>query len=154
MNIVKHLEKIFTDNLSEDIGSVKRLKKLLVALKGLGNIGLLTRSFEQLLKELLIDEETNDDLKLQVIETFRKTSCENTRHFFMDIYQNFSQSVEVRISSYQQFMKCPNYILIKDLKNFLMKEHVNQVGSFVWSHLSNLMKVHSSINFKENFIDC
>lgn len=40
-------------------------------------------------------------------------------------------------------MKCPNYLNIKQLKSFLLREPVNQVGSFVWSHLTNLAKTSS-----------
>lgn len=40
-------------------------------------------------------------------------------------------------------MKCPNYLNIKQLKAFLLHEPVNQVGSFVWSHLTNLAKTSS-----------
>lgn len=140
MNIVKDLEETFLKYIDQDLNNRIVIENLIVSLKGLGNIGLMTKKFEQHLKELLVDEEKNEDLKLQVIDTFRKTNCERTRTFFMDIYQNFSQSVEVRISSYQQLMKCPTYITIKEIKSFLMVERVNQVGSFVWSHLSNLMK--------------
>jgi Domain of unknown function (DUF1943)/Lipoprotein amino terminal region len=139
MNIVKHLEEIVNKHFNGE-----SFEKILVALKGLGNIGIMTNQFEKTLKNILVDENENDDLKVQVIETFRKTNCEKTRHFFMDIYQNFSQSVEVRIYSYLNFMNCPSVHEIKEVKNFLIyHERVNQVGSFVWSHLSNLMKTSS-----------
>jgi len=32
---------------------------------------------------------------------------------------------------------------IKDIKSFLQREKVNQVGSFVWSHLKNMAKTSS-----------
>lgn len=143
MNTVKYLEQMFHSNLKHSSAGHEALKATIVALKGLGNIGILSKSFEQELKEIIVDEDQVEDLKIQIIDTFRKTGCEKTKHFFMDIYQNFSQSVGVRISSYEQFMKCPNYITIKEVKTFLEAERVNQVGSFVWSHLSNLMKTSS-----------
>lgn len=40
-------------------------------------------------------------------------------------------------------MNCPSYLTIKSVKEFLITENVNQVGSFVWSHLTNLAKTSS-----------
>jgi hypothetical protein len=142
-NIVKYLEGVVTDNLSKDLSDKKTYQKLIVAMKGLGNIGMLSKPLETELKETIIDESFSDDIKLQVIQMFRKTNCDATRDYFVDIYQNATQSVEVRIASYLQLMRCPTYLTIKDIKSFLQKERVNQVGSFVWSHLKNLAKTSS-----------
>ncbi|PSN49824.1 hypothetical protein C0J52_08839 [Blattella germanica] len=50
---------------------------------------------------------------------------------------------ELRIASYLEAMKCPTYLVIKTIKHSLNEEEVNQVGSFVWSHLNNLLKSSS-----------
>lgn len=42
-------------------------------------------------------------------------------------------------------MQCPDYISIKSIKHVLKTEEVNQVGSFVWSHLNNLAKSSSPV---------
>lgn len=144
MNIVKYLETISIQSMASDFLSDRKVyEKFLVALKGLGNIGIISRNFEKSIQNLMIDEAKTDDVKLQAIQVFRKTSCDNTREFFIDIYQNVSLSVEIRIASYLQFMKCPTYLTIKSVKKFLEYEEVNQVGSFVWSHLTNLAKTSS-----------
>lgn len=143
MNIVKYLEGIATKNLAGDLNDRRTYENLLVGLKGLGNIGIVSNQFEGILKNLIIDDDIIDDVKLQAIQVFRKTNCDRTREFFIDIYQNFTQSVEIRIASYLQFMKCPSYLTIKEVKTFLKVEHINQVGSFVWSHLTNLAKTSS-----------
>lgn len=143
MNIVKYLEGMATKGLAGDMNDRKTYESLIVALKGLGNIGIVSKQFERTLEDLVIDELRSDDVKLQAIQVFRKTNCDRTRDFFIDIYQNFTQSVEVRVSSYLQFMNCPSYLTIKRVKDFLPNESVNQVGSFVWSHLTNLAKTSS-----------
>jgi hypothetical protein len=142
MNTVQLLEDMFTQSLTQEASS-KETKNQLIYLKGLGNIGIVTSKFEKNLKDILIDEDMNQDLKLQIIDTFRKMDCEKNKDFFVDIFKNYTQSVEVRISSYQQFMKCPSYMTIKGLKEFLKEERYGQVGSFVWSHIRNLMKTSS-----------
>lgn len=143
MNIVKFLETLAMRNLAGDLNDKITYEKAIVALKGLGNVGIMSKSFEDYLKDLIIDETVLDDVKLQIVEVFRKTNCDKSREFFVDIYQNYTQSVEMRIASYLQFMKCPTYKTIKKVKTFLPTESVNQVASFVWSHLTNLAKTSS-----------
>ena len=143
MDIVKRLEGIAKVNIAGSLDNKRTYENLLVALKGIGNIGIITKTFDGILKNLVIDETKTDDIKLQAIQVFRKTNCDETKDFFFDIYQNLTQSVEVRIASYLQFMKCPSYLTIKSVKQFLEDEQVNQVGSFVWSHLTNLAKTSS-----------
>lgn len=52
---------------------------------------------------------------------------------------------EIRIASYIESMRCPDYISIKLIKNVIKHEVINQVGSFVWSHLTNLAKSSSPV---------
>lgn len=144
-NIVRYLEENIIADLPKDLSDRKIYEKLLVAMKGIGNIGIVSNKLRETLKEIIVDESYMDDVKLQAIQLFRKTYCDETRDYFMDIYRNFTQSVEVRISSYNQVMKCPTYLTIKDIKEFLSYEKVNQVGSYVWSHLTNLGKTSSPL---------
>lgn len=143
MNIVRYLEELAMKSAAADLSDKTNNERLIVALKGLGNIGMISQNLENELKTLIIDDEKQTDVKLQSIQTFRKTNCDKTRDFFVDIYQNVSQPVEIRIASYLQFMRCPNYLTIKQLKAFLRDEPVNQMGSFVYSHLLNLAKTSS-----------
>ncbi|XP_063238564.1 uncharacterized protein LOC134540049 isoform X2 [Bacillus rossius redtenbacheri] len=69
--------------------------------------------------------------------------CEEHRDYFLGLFRDEAQDPELRIASYLEVMKCPTYIVIKTIKHALSSEQVNQVGSFVWSHLENLL--HSSI---------
>lgn len=148
MNIVKYLERIVISNLPKDLNDRKTYEKLLVAMKGIGNIGIVSTNLRNNLMEILIDESYSDDVKVQAIQVFRKTNCDESREFFFDIYRNFTQSAEVRINSYLQVMRCPTYLTIKDIKEFMSKEKVNQVGSFVWSYLMNLGKTSSPLKLQ------
>lgn len=136
--IVKYLEQTVLKNLAEDLNKQKVYEDVFVALKGLGNIGIVSRSFEERLKSLIVNAEMSVEIKLQSINVFRRLNCEKNRDFFLDIYRNGTVSSEVRIASYLQSMYCPTYLSIKNVKEFLNKEVVNQVGSFVWSHLKNM----------------
>lgn len=56
------------------------------------------------------------------------------------IFSNTEEDSEVRIAAYKTLMECPSDDLIKKVKNVLAGEMINQVGSYVWAHLTNLME--------------
>lgn len=45
-------------------------------------------------------------------------------------------------------MKCPDYLSITAIQNVLETEEVNQVGSFVWSHINNLAQSSSPVRIE------
>lgn len=67
------------------------------------------------------------------------------RNFFQDLYSNYTLNSEIRIASYLQAVRCPDYNFIRFIKDVLKNEKVNQVGSYVWSHLTNLAKSSSPV---------
>lgn len=58
----------------------------------------------------------------------------------MTVFRNHQLDSELRIHAYMQLMKCPNPALIEVIHEQLKQEEINQVGSFVWTHLTNLME--------------
>lgn len=56
------------------------------------------------------------------------------------MFTDTDEDSEVRISAYKTLMVCPSDDLISKIKVTLSTEEVNQVGSYVWSHLTNLME--------------
>ncbi len=52
---------------------------------------------------------------------------------------------ELRINAYITMMECPSSALLRDIRESLETEEVNQVGSFVWTHLTNLMESSSPL---------
>lgn len=46
----------------------------------------------------------------------------------------------MRIAAYKALMACPSDDILRRIRLTLGKEEVNQVGSYVWSHLTNLME--------------
>ncbi|XP_044289621.1 uncharacterized protein LOC123025172 [Varanus komodoensis] len=61
------------------------------------------------------------------------------RAALLHLYQNYNENVEIRIASYLMSMKCPSEELFNQVKRTLQEEKSSQVGSFVWSHLSELL---------------
>lgn len=67
------------------------------------------------------------------------------RNDLMTIYTNRDEDSELRIAAYLGLMTCPSASILDKIKNTLESEEVNQVGSFVWSHLTNLMETSSPL---------
>ncbi|XP_011308401.1 uncharacterized protein Apoltp isoform X2 [Fopius arisanus] len=117
-------------------------RKTLEALKAIGNMGLETRGILRKLETCVNDVSgfLPMEIKISAIEAHRRLpSCQDTRDkMFLELYRNVTHDPEIRIASYLQVMRCPDYTVIKTIKGILREEPVNQVGSFVWSHLTNL----------------
>ena len=58
----------------------------------------------------------------------------------MGVFRDESEDSELRINAYIALMKCPSQKVLSEVRQVLEKEKSNQVGSFVWSHLTNLME--------------
>ncbi|KAG7207006.1 hypothetical protein KM043_000897 [Ampulex compressa] len=144
---LSHLELRIREGCAPRSRSIFTNKRTIEALKAVGNMGLERTSLRRELKGCIDDVGGFIDMevRLAAVEAHRRfESCQYTRdQFFLDYYRNYTLDSEVRIASYLQVMRCPDYNVIKTIKHTLGEEEVNQVGSFVWSHLTNLYKSSS-----------
>lgn len=102
-----------------------------MTLKALGNVGTVSDDFENTLFTIIEDSNVDVAIRVAAVEVFRRLSCEGTRDYFERLFANRNEDVEVRIASYLQIMKCPNYLLIRSIKNALEKEEVNQGKNYI-----------------------
>uniref|UniRef100_A0A1Y1LL77 Vitellogenin domain-containing protein n=1 Tax=Photinus pyralis TaxID=7054 RepID=A0A1Y1LL77_PHOPY len=137
--IVTFLEKEISKRYTRE-NDFDAQESMLVSLKGLANIGVLSEHFKNTLFSMVKDSTLSVALRIACVEAFRRYPCEETSRFFESIYRNQTEDAEVRIASYLQIMRCPHYLVIRTIRHSLENEEVNQVGSFVWSHLKNLLK--------------
>ncbi|KAK2581438.1 hypothetical protein KPH14_005113 [Odynerus spinipes] len=139
---LSHLEQKISKGCALRSHSFAEIKETLEALKAVENMGLQTDALLEKLKVCIDDLGgfVPMEVRLAAINAHRRLpSCEETRdRYFLNYYRNFTLDSEIRIASYLQVMRCPDYNVIKTIKHTLKVEEVNQVGSFVWSHLSNL----------------
>ena len=61
----------------------------------------------------------------------------------MILFTNTAEDSELRIGAYLALMSCPSQETVNQVKMVLTDEPVNQVGSFVWTHLTNLQETQS-----------
>ncbi|XP_017783637.1 PREDICTED: uncharacterized protein LOC108567594 [Nicrophorus vespilloides] len=113
---------------------------ILLALKGIGNAGTTTSL--HLLKTCYSNEDISIELRLATIAAHRRISC--SKNFNLDDFNKYfakpRENIEIRIASYLAMMQCASYASFAQVKDVLMKEETNQVGSFVWTHLTNLQE--------------
>lgn len=105
----------------------------------------MSKSFRYKMREYLENDSLSVEVRLNIITAHRRTNCEKNRDYFLHTYQNVMINSELRIAAYLETMRCPDYITVKYIKYILQTEEVNQVGSFVWTHLKNVAKSASPI---------
>ncbi|XP_029970976.1 vitellogenin-like [Salarias fasciatus] len=111
-----------------------RVSELFYALKSVGNAGLSASSFAPLLSRCMLDPSAALELRLAAVQAFRRFPCS------ADLYCSSQEDSEVRIAAYQQLMRCPDRQAFEAVKTMLKSETSSQVGSFVWSHLTNVLR--------------
>nr|XP_003701542.2 PREDICTED: uncharacterized protein LOC100880818 isoform X1 [Megachile rotundata] len=149
---LSYLEQRLEKGCAARTHSLSTVKETLEALKAIGNMGLETDGLSNRLQECIEDAGGFLPMEVRVasIDAHRRMpSCEKTRDlYFLNYYRNFSLDTEIRIASYLQAMRCPDYNVIKTIKHTLKLEEINQVGTFVWSHLTNLYESASPTNIE------
>ena len=81
---------------------------------------------------------------MAAIEALRRVPCQlDDRSSLLALYRDSSRDSELRIAAYLGAILCPTQRLIQVVKEALDSEPVNQVGSFVWTHLTNLQESSS-----------
>ncbi|XP_067677415.1 uncharacterized protein [Haliotis asinina] len=118
------------------------LEMSLLALRALGNAGHLDRLTSTL--SSCFNRQANPmEVRVAAIQAYRRLPCTADRSKVMAIYQNSDEDAELRIAAYLTVMQCPSEEIVSRIKVVFMSEKAEQVGSFVWSHLTNLMETSS-----------
>ncbi|CAL4076232.1 unnamed protein product [Meganyctiphanes norvegica] len=131
-------------NIEFQLGSACRTTKeeeknaVLVALKALGNSGHMINS-ESILQRCYT-EENDMEIRVAAIEAWRHTSCDYDRSHLLAAFQDENQDTEIRIAAYLAAMTCPTSEIIDVINSHLISEGVNQVTSFVWTHITNIQE--------------
>uniref|UniRef100_A0A8C4QK32 Vitellogenin domain-containing protein n=1 Tax=Eptatretus burgeri TaxID=7764 RepID=A0A8C4QK32_EPTBU len=147
MTPVQNAARIFGKTLQEGCQpyNEKQRMKLVLVLKAIGNGGQAMSSLASLLAKCVAKTSTPTSLRLIGLEAFRRIPCETDRSMLMELYKDVQENPEIRISSYFQAMKCPTSALLQTVKAILRVEPSLQVGSFVWSHLTQVMETNDSL---------
>ncbi|XP_069066261.1 uncharacterized protein [Pleurodeles waltl] len=139
---VQGLIRIFQGHLGENcnVNQAEKINKMQLYLKAIGNAGLAAVLLTPVLSSCALQESNPTIIRLAAIEAFRRIPCSAERKALFQLYQAPSEDTEVRIAAYYTLMMCPNEELFKIVQQVLSVEKSSQVGSFVWSHLSQLFE--------------
>eukprot|EP00106_Octopus_bimaculoides_P022203 XP_014789645.1 PREDICTED: uncharacterized protein LOC106883230 [Octopus bimaculoides] len=104
--------------------------------------------FTEKMNELIeyIKEADYDTLRKVYNTISRSSFCQKNsertklRSDLMGVFGDTTEDSEIRISTYIALMRCPSDMIVDRIRLMLEREKSNQVGSFVWSHLTNLME--------------
>ncbi|GAB1606238.1 hypothetical protein Ahia01_000906300 [Argonauta hians] len=130
--------EVLVGKLMRIVGSCDRANPNAVhALRALGNIGHTSQAVSRL-SQCLTNKDNPMEIRISAIDAFRRIPCDAERSDLMGIFRDESEDSEIRITAYLALMKCPTEMTLINIKTVLEKETSNQVGSFVWSHLTNL----------------
>ncbi|XP_070811438.1 apolipophorins [Pituophis catenifer annectens] len=114
-------------------------------LNAIGNAGLAATSLTTLLSSCAVLKTNPTEIRQAAIEAFRRIPCAANRAVLLRLFQTYDENVEIRIASYLMAMKCPSKDLFHHIKWTLQEERSSQVGSFVWSHLSELLRTEDPL---------
>ncbi|XP_059147634.1 uncharacterized protein LOC131935270 [Physella acuta] len=115
---------------------------MLIILRAIGNLGFADRLVPALEKCVKLNTNTMN-IRVFAAQAFRGVTCNVDRKSLMDTFMDTNEDSELRITAYLGVMQCWNEDNLVLVKQTLEKETTNQVGSFVWTHLTNLLETSS-----------
>lgn len=137
---IKNVIRLIENQIGAGCRAVNEEEKtrVLVALKALGNAGRWINAKTTL--EACYREENAMEIRVAALDAWRHTPCEYDRSDILNLFQDESYDPELRIAAYLSLMSCPTPSLISIVKERLTSEGVNQVGSFIWTHMTNMQE--------------
>ncbi|KAJ8307373.1 hypothetical protein KUTeg_015457 [Tegillarca granosa] len=123
------------------------MKQIIIALRSIGNAGQ-AETATSTISSCLARNENPTEVVLAAIDAFRRLSCDADRSSILAIFNDKTKDSELRIGAYIALMECPSTSFLSRVKQTLETEEANQVGSFIWTHLTNLME--TSVRHKQN----
>jgi hypothetical protein len=134
---VSAIIKTFEDELKYNCRGEGDSSRMLLALRALGNAGNAER-VAPTLSRCALNADAPVLVRVTAINAFRRISCSASREELFQLVENRQADTELRINAYLAVMQCADKNVITRVKNILQSEEINQVGSFIWTHLTNL----------------
>ncbi|XP_064218945.1 uncharacterized protein LOC110568750 [Aotus nancymaae] len=119
--------------------------KLQLVLKAIGNAGLAAMALTPTLSACASLRRSTPEIRLGAIQAFRRVPCSADRSVLSHLYQSPEEDAEIRINAYLALMRCPSEEVFAQVRRTQAGELSTQVGSFVWSHLLQLLETHDPL---------
>ncbi|XP_066596058.1 apolipophorins [Prorops nasuta] len=112
--------------------------KVISAIKALGNTRFLDDSTIQKLANIAADKNVKNRVRVAAIESLPSRCSMKWKNVLSKVLGDLEEDSEIRIKSYLSLVACACPHVATVVKETLEKEKINQVGSFIISHLRNL----------------
>ena len=123
-----------------DAKTADQAEDILLTLKAIGNAGRPV-SAQSVLLQCALNGNAPVNVSIAALEAVRRMPCtEHLTEQLLSIYAEHNVDVEIRLAAYLALLNCPSVDLFKQIAKIQRSEVNNQVGSFVWSHLTNAME--------------
>ncbi|KAL8574776.1 hypothetical protein ACOMHN_035319 [Nucella lapillus] len=120
----------------------KNMDQVLMGLRAIGNAGHVSSS-ASVLNKCLKRSKNPMEIRVSAAQAFRRLPCDADRSTVTFIMEDSQEDSELRIASYLALMTCPDDVTLQRVQLLLESEQDQQMGSFVWSHLTNLQETSS-----------
>ncbi|XP_076681659.1 retinoid- and fatty-acid binding glycoprotein apolipophorin isoform X2 [Andrena cerasifolii] len=111
---------------------------IISALRALGNTQFMDDATLQKLANIGADKNVRNRVRVAAIEALPTRCSMKWKNVMFKVLGDKNEDSEVRIKTYLSLVACACPHVANNLKEVLDKESVNQVGSFIQSHLKNL----------------
>ena len=134
--------------LSCETNSFEDEERLTVVLKSIRNIGFVIN--KNVLKQCYQGKYNSMWLRLAALDTIKSFPCQFAHQDYglIRMFQDKQEDSELRIGAYLALVHCPSEATLKNIKALMIDEPINQIGSFVWTHLTNLQESKSKDEWK------
>ncbi|XP_076069599.1 uncharacterized protein LOC143041518 [Oratosquilla oratoria] len=125
-------------------GDPSQYTRIVLLLKALGNSGLDLGNSK--LRKCYMNKMHSRDVRVAALMSFRRRyDCNEDKDELWHLLEDMHEDVAVRIESYKVLQTCAdNYgDFYGRIKGLLLAEEVNQVGSYIWTHVRNLARSSS-----------
>ncbi|KAM9583975.1 LOW QUALITY PROTEIN: uncharacterized protein ACIGJ3_002537 [Trichechus inunguis] len=113
--------------------------QLQLMLRAIGNASLVATVLNPKLSACAALRISAPEVRLGAIQAFRRVPCSADRFVLLRLYQTPKEDAEV-INAYLALMRCPGEEVFAQVRRTQAGEQSTQVGSFVWSHLLQLLE--------------
>ena len=123
----------------DEQGNHDRAEEILMALKGIANARQPSRVKDILLG--CVSESKHMNITTAALDAIKRLPCdEHIQSYLHKILEDANVDVEKRIQTYVTLMNCPKVATLRRVVEHLENEQSKQVGSFMLSHLKNIIE--------------
>jgi hypothetical protein len=146
---VADIMRTFEDELQYNCRGAQtadQIEAMLTALRAIGNAGLAARSAVTTLTRCASNDAAQMSIRVAAINAFRRVKCTtNDRSDLFSLLENRQADSELRINAYLAVMQCASADTLVRVQRVLESDEINQVLSFVWTHLTNMRETSSPL---------